>query len=71
MENNRNRDYNRLQPGWSLNSAYNSGYNFIDISIGTFNTQCMAIVLPLNISYSLLSHFEAILEATLNQKRPW
>lgn len=37
------RDYNRFHPGWSPNSAYNSGYSFTDINIGEFYTQSMAI----------------------------
>lgn len=57
------RDYNRFHPGWSPNSAYNSGYSFTDINIGEFYTQSMAI---LNINQGLLSHFEAIVEFT-----PW
>lgn len=38
------RDYNRLHPGWSPNSAYNSAYSFADNNIGEFCTQYMAII---------------------------
>lgn len=70
MENNMNKDYNRLHSGWSPNSAYNFGYSVTDVNTGAHNRQHMAIMLSLDITLDPLSRPEATLESTVNQKRP-
>lgn len=43
-ENNTGRDYNWLHPGWSPNSADDSGCSFTDINTGEFCSQYVAIL---------------------------